>query len=64
MEGRFVPEGYFGLEPAYRNFFESVPSVRLSSPPPLPPNAFPTILAVRSAVYPYSCLPPRKISLA
>jgi len=29
MEGRFVPEGYFGLEPAYRNFFESVPSVQL-----------------------------------
>ena len=29
MEGRVVPEGYFGLEPAYRNFFESVPSVQL-----------------------------------
>jgi len=29
MEGRVVPEGYFELEPAYRNFFESVPSVQL-----------------------------------
>lgn len=29
MEGRIVPEGYFALTPAYRNFFESVPSVQL-----------------------------------
>jgi cytochrome c oxidase assembly protein subunit 15 len=29
MEGRLVPEGYFELTPAYRNFFESVPSVQL-----------------------------------
>jgi len=29
MEGRVVPEGYFALTPAYRNFFESVPSVQL-----------------------------------
>lgn len=28
MEGRVVPEGYFALEPMYRNFFESVPSVQ------------------------------------
>ena len=28
MEGRVVPEGYFSLQPAYRNFFESVPSVQ------------------------------------
>ena len=28
MEGRLVPEGYFSLEPKYRNFFESVPSVQ------------------------------------
>lgn len=29
MEGRLIPDGYFALEPAYRNFFESVPSVQL-----------------------------------
>ena len=29
MEGRLIPVGYFELEPAYRNFFESVPSVQL-----------------------------------
>lgn len=29
MEGRLIPEGYFGLSPSYRNFFESVPSVQL-----------------------------------
>lgn len=28
MEGRVVPEGYFSLQPAYRNFFESIPSVQ------------------------------------
>ena len=29
MEGRLIPVGYFELQPAYRNFFESVPSVQL-----------------------------------
>jgi len=29
MEGRLIPEGYFALRPAYRNLFESVPSVQL-----------------------------------
>jgi len=29
MEGRVVPEGYMELQPLYRNFFESVPSVQL-----------------------------------
>ena len=29
MEGRLIPEGYFELQPAYRNLFESVPSVQL-----------------------------------
>jgi cytochrome c oxidase assembly protein subunit 15 len=29
MEGRIVPEGYMQLQPLYRNFFESVPSVQL-----------------------------------
>ena len=29
MDGRLIPEGYMSLEPAYRNFFESVPSVQL-----------------------------------
>jgi len=29
MEGRLVPEGYMELQPLYRNFFESVPSVQL-----------------------------------
>ena len=29
MEGRVIPDGYFALTPAYRNFFESVPSVQL-----------------------------------
>lgn len=28
MEGRVVPEGYFSLQPAYRNLFEHVPSVQ------------------------------------
>ena len=29
MDGQLIPEGYFELQPAYRNFFESVPSVQL-----------------------------------
>ena len=29
MEGQIIPEGYFSLTPAYRNFFESIPSVQL-----------------------------------
>lgn len=29
MEGRLVPAGYMELQPLYRNFFESVPSVQL-----------------------------------
>lgn len=29
MEGRVIPEGYMELQPLYRNFFESVPSVQL-----------------------------------
>ena len=29
MEGRIIPEGYMSLQPTYRNFFESVPSVQL-----------------------------------
>ena len=29
MEGRLIPEGYMALQPLYRNFFESVPSVQL-----------------------------------
>jgi len=29
MDGRVIPEGYMSLEPTYRNFFESVPSVQL-----------------------------------
>lgn len=29
MEGRLLPEGYMELQPLYRNFFESVPSVQL-----------------------------------
>ena len=29
MEGQIIPDGYFALTPAYRNFFESVPSVQL-----------------------------------
>lgn len=29
MEGRIIPDGYMELDPVYRNFFESVPSVQL-----------------------------------
>tara|TARA_B110001452_G_C15233339_1_gene427085 strand:+ start:99 stop:1457 length:1359 start_codon:yes stop_codon:yes gene_type:complete len=29
MEGRLIPEGYMELQPLYRNFFESTPSVQL-----------------------------------
>ncbi|KAL1520337.1 hypothetical protein AB1Y20_021927 [Prymnesium parvum] len=29
MEGQIIPRGYMELEPLYRNFFESVPSVQL-----------------------------------
>ena len=33
MEGRVIPEGYMELQPLYRNFFESVPSVQVHATP-------------------------------